>query len=66
MSPSVAASRSASLIAGRLSRCLPAAGVGLKLETDARHIDADAADRLAALAGAMCPDFGRWRDGVDA
>jgi MoaA/NifB/PqqE/SkfB family radical SAM enzyme len=26
-----------------------AAGIGLKLETDARHIDEDAADRLAAL-----------------
>jgi len=29
--------------------CLAAAGIGLKLETDARYIDADAADRLAAM-----------------
>ncbi len=33
----------------QLFECLAAAGVGLKLETDARHIDDDAADRLAAL-----------------
>ena len=32
-----------------LFECLAAAGIGLKLETDARHIDAGAADRLAAL-----------------
>ena len=32
-----------------LFECFAAAGVGLKLETDARHIDAWAADRLAAL-----------------
>ncbi len=32
-----------------LFECFAAAGIGLKLETDARHIDAEAADRLAAL-----------------
>ena len=32
-----------------LFECFAAAGIGLKLETDARHIDAGAADRLAAL-----------------
>ena len=32
-----------------LLESLAAAGIGLKLETDARYIDADAADRLAAL-----------------
>ncbi len=32
-----------------LLECFAAAGIGLKLETDARHIDAGAADRLAAL-----------------
>jgi len=32
-----------------LFECLAAAGIGLKLETDGRHIDADAADRLASL-----------------
>jgi MoaA/NifB/PqqE/SkfB family radical SAM enzyme len=32
-----------------LFECFAAAGIGLKLETDARYIDAAAADRLAAL-----------------
>ncbi len=32
-----------------LFECLAAAGIGLKLETDGRYIDAAAADRLAAL-----------------
>ncbi|HYB32674.1 MAG TPA: radical SAM protein [Steroidobacteraceae bacterium] len=58
----------------RIFELLAAAGVGLKLETDARHIDATAADRLAELPvqciqvsvdGASAPTHERVRPGSD-
>ena len=49
-SPSAAASRSASPHCWDVFERLAAGGVALKLETDGSRIDADAADRIAALA----------------